>query len=482
MSGRNNKLCFKNPGYYTMNKFQEIFELQKKHFHKVVKFQSADERILKLKKLANWIIKNQSEIRDALARDFHKPQVEADITDIKFVLNEIDHACKNLRKWLRPKKVRTPLFMIGTRSKIIYEAKGVVLIIAPWNFPFMLPLSPLVSALAAGNCAVIKPSEMSPHTSAVIEKLARDIFPPEEVSVLPGDEKTGQSLIDLPFDHIFFTGSERVGKIIMESAAKNLSSVTLELGGQNPVIVDETARINEAAERIVQGKLFNAGQSCVAPNMVYVHTSVADALTDKIKFYIKDYYPDGFDGLDYTHIVNDIHFERLKSLLQDAIDKNAQIIQNNFKENSERIFAPAVLTNVKEDAKINNEEIFGPILIVVCYENINEIINKLITGAKPLALFIFSQRKKNINYILKNISSGTVAVNSTSIQFLQHELPFGGVNQSGIGRTHGYYGFLDFSNVRAVLKQKNGITGFKLLRPPYTELTKKIVRLIMKYV
>jgi len=465
-----------------MNTFHQIIELQKSHFHSIVKFQSPKERILKLKKLAAWINNHQQEIRDALAKDFHKPQIEADITDIKFVLNEIDHVRKNLKKWLKPKRVKTPLFMIGTRSRVIFEPKGVVLIIAPWNFPFMLPLSPLVSAIAAGNCAVIKPSELSPYTSAIIKRLVEEIFLPEEVTVVLGDEKAGQSLIEQPFDHIFFTGSERVGKIVMGAASKNLASVTLEMGGQNPVIVDETARIDEAAERIVQGKLFNAGQSCVAPNTVYVHSSVADKLIEKIKFFVQKYYPDGYDGPDYTRIVNDAHYIRLKELLQDALKNEAEIILNNYSENSDRIFAPVVLSNIINDAKINHEEIFGPILIVVCYKNIDEIIRELIKKAKPLAVFIFSQRKKNISYILKNISSGTVAVNSTSVQFLHLGLPFGGVNHSGIGRTHGYYGFLDFSNERAVLRQKNGLTAFKLLRPPYTEATKRIVRIIMKYV
>jgi aldehyde dehydrogenase (NAD+) len=372
--------------------------------------------------------------------------------------------------------------MTGTRSYISYEAKGVILIIAPWNFPFMLPLSPLVSAISAGNCAIIKPSELSPATSAIVKKLVEDLFPPEEVFVFLGDEKTGQRLIELPFDHIFFTGSERVGKIVMKAAAKNLTPVTLELGGQNPVIVDETARVKEAAERIVQGKLFNAGQSCVAPNTVYIHKSIYDEVVEQIKIFIDDFYPQGFTGADYTHIVNNNHFERLTELLDDALQKDTEIILNKFQSNNDRVFAPVLLGNVSNDAKVNNEEIFGPILIVVCYENVDDILDDLIKKPKPLALFVFSQQKKRINYILKKVSSGTVAINSTSIQFLQHALPFGGIKNSGNGRTHGYYGFLDFSNQRAVLKQKNGITGFMFFKPPYTDLTKKIVKFVMKYI
>jgi aldehyde dehydrogenase (NAD+) len=465
-----------------MDTYNQILSNQKDYFHSTVKMQSAAQRIQKLKKLRNWITSHQQDIRDALYHDFHKPQVEADLTDIKFVLNEIDHTCKNLKKWLRARDVKTSLFMIGTRSKIIYEPKGVVLIISPWNFPFMLAISPLVSAIAAGNCAVIKPSELSPNTSAVIQKLVDDLFPAEEVCVCQGDEKTGQSLIDLPFNHIFFTGSERVGKIVMRAAANNLASATLELGGQNPVIVDETARVAEAAERIIQGKLFNAGQSCVAPNTIYVHKSITDKLIDQMKCYIKEYYPHGYDNPDYTQIVNDFHFRRLNALVQDAISKDAQVLLNNHQANDNRIFGPVILTGVSRAAKISSEEIFGPILVVVSYENMDQIIDELVHKQKPLALFVFSQQKKKINYILKNLSSGTVAINSTSIQFLHHELPFGGVNNSGIGKTHGYFGFLDFSNQRAVLKQKNGLTGFKFFRPPYTDFTKKLVKIVMKYI
>jgi len=465
-----------------MNPYKQIFSDQKDYFHNTIKRQNVKQRIEKLKTLRSWIINHQQDIRNALLRDFHKPHVEADLTDIKFVLNEIDHTCKNLKKWLHVRKVKTPLFMIGTRSKIMYEPKGVVLIISPWNFPFMLAISPLVSAIAAGNCAVIKPSELSSNTSAVIQQLVNDLFQAQEVFVCPGDEKTGEQLIELPFDHIFFTGSERVGKIVMQAAAANLASVTLELGGQSPVIVDETARVVEASERIIQGKLFNAGQSCVAPNTVYVHKSIADKLIEGMKFYIRDYYPQGYDNSDYTRIVNDFHYRRLNELLQDAVSKEAQVLLCDHVANDKRIFGPVILSRVSSAAKISGEEIFGPILVVVSYENIDKLIDDLVSQPKPLALFIFSQQKKKINHILKNLSSGTVAVNSTSIQFLHQELPFGGVNNSGIGRTHGYYGFLDFSNQRALLKQKNGLTAFKFFRPPYTDFTQKLVKLVMKYI
>lgn len=464
-----------------MDHFQEIFNQQQNHFHNFLRYQPVNERIVKLKKLKKWIITHQQEIRDALYNDLHKPQTEANITDIKFSLTELDHACKNLRKWTKPERAKTPLFMIGTRSKIICEPKGVVLIIAPWNFPFMLVVSPLVSAIAAGNCVIVKPSELSNHTSGIICKMIEDLFPPDEIAVFTGDEKTGQKLLELPFDHIFFTGSPRVGKIVMQAAAQRLTSVTLELGGQNPVIVDESARVKEAAERITLGKFFNAGQSCVAPNTVYVHKSISEKLLDEIKKQIFQNYPEGYDHPDYTYIINDFHYYRLQNLVTDALDKGAKTIVNENKSNDKKIFAPVVLTGISDDAKINNEEIFGPVLIVVSYENIDEIIKILSGRPKPLALYIFSQQRSKINYILKNIASGTTVINDTSIQFLQQELPFGGINGSGIGRTHGYYGFLDFSNRRAVLKQKNGFTGFKLLNPPYSGKTDKIVKYVMRY-
>ena len=308
-----------------------------------------------------------------------------------------------------------------------------------------------------------------------------ELFENQEICVITGDEKTGQSLIELPFDHIFFTGSDRVGKIVMQSAAKNLTSVTLELGGQNPVIVDESALVSEAADRIIQGKFFNAGQSCVSANTVYVHKSIAESFLQELKNHLTAYYPDGYDHPDYTRIVNDKHYTRLNDLLENAIANDAKVVLNENNQNTKRIFAPVILTGVNENAKISNEEIFGPILVVLPYDNLEQLFEILNSKPKPLALYIFSQYRKKINYIIKNITSGTVAVNSTAIQFMQYELPFGGERNSGFGRAHGYYGFLDFSNQRAVLKQKNGLTGFKFFKAPYSENTKKLVKIFMKY-
>ncbi|KAA3609960.1 MAG: aldehyde dehydrogenase family protein [Calditrichaeota bacterium] len=465
-----------------MNPYQTIFEDQQKHFLKEIKNSTAKERIAKLKKLRSWIFSHRQEIRNAVYKDFKKPAVGVDLSEIKVVLNEIDVATGNLKKWMKPKKVPTPITFLGTKSWIEYEAKGVALILAPWNFPFQLTIGPLVSAIAAGNCAVVKPSEMSEHTSDLMKSMISDLFDESEVTVVLGDYKVSESLLKLPFDHIFFTGSPQVGKIVMNAAAKNLTSVTLELGGQNPVVVDETARIKDAAKRLIYGKFMNNGQSCVSVNTVYVHKSKQDELVTELKSELSKAFPgDAFKNEDYARTINEKHFQRVKNLSVDAVEKGAEIITGSTFDEEDCYIAPTILNNVPREANICNEEIFGPVMPIQSYENIEDVVSEINNKEKPLALYVFSQTKKNINYILKNTSSGTTAINETTWQFGQKHLPFGGVNSSGMGKSHGHHGFMAFTNERSMLKQKNGFTIAQLVHPPYTKSVKWIVDLIVKY-
>jgi len=465
-----------------MNPYQSLFEKQQKYFREKVKNCSPRERIQKLKKLRDWIISHKQEIRDAFYKDFHKSEVEVDLSEIKIVLNEIDHATRHLKKWMKPKKVPTPLTFLGTKSWIKFEPKGVSLILAPWNFPLQLTIGPLVSAIAAGNCAIVKPSEISPHTSELMKSLIAELFEENEITFILGDYKVSENLLKLPFDHIFFTGSPQVGKIVMDAAAKNLSSVTLELGGQNPVIVDETARIKETANRLIYGKFMNNGQSCVSVNSVYVHKSKQDELVAALKDELERQYPGQTkENLDYARIINTKNFIRVKSLVDEALSRGSEIISGTDTDENQCYLEPTILNNVPKDAKVFNEEIFGPFLPIRAYENLDDVIAEINSKEKPLALYVFSQSKKNINFVINNTSSGTTAINETTWQFGHKNLPFGGVNTSGIGKAHGYHGFMAFTNERSILKQKNGFTMASLVQPPYTKRVKMIVDLIVKY-
>lgn len=459
-----------------------IFDNQQKHFRETVKNSSADQRIKKLKKLRRWILEHQQDIRDALNKDFRKAETEVDLSEIKATLIELDHAIKNLTKWLRPKKVRTPLILIGSHSFVRFEPKGVCLILSPWNYPFMLTIAPLIPAIAAGNCVIVKPSEISRHTTELMLSMAQSLFNENEIAFLSGDHLVAAELLKLPFDHIFFTGSPPVGKIVMEAAAKNLTSVTLELGGQNPVIVDETAHIKDTAKRLVYGKFLNNGQSCVAPNFVFVHESRQDDLCDALVEEINKFFPGRItENPDFARIINKNNFTRLQNLIEDALAKKAVPVTELKLNKDECFIAPFITKNTPDNTLAFSEEIFGPYLPVTCYQHLEDVIFRINKNNKPLAVYIFSQSKKNIKYILDNTPSGAAGINETTLHFSNPYLPFGGISFSGIGRTHGHYGFLAFSNERAVLRQRNGLTTTRLVEPPFTKLTKKIVQLIIKY-
>lgn len=438
-------------------------------------------RRAKLKALQSALMKYRSQIRKALQDDFSKPASEVDLVEIYPVLSEIKHTIKHLKKWTSAKSVSTPLAFFGAKSYIHYEPKGVVMIMAPWNFPVNLTLGPLVSAIAAGNTVVVKPSEHTLHSSAIIRLIVEEVFDPNEVAVVEGGIDTATALLELPFNHIFFTGAPAIGKIVMTAAAKHLSSVTLELGGKSPALVDETADINQAASAIAQGKFANAGQICIATDYILVHESKKKALLDALKSVLHSYYDgDAASSNSYTCIVNRKHTERIISMLDDAKSAGAQVAVGGNVDRNNRFVEPTIVTDMPLDCRLMEEEIFGPILPVVAYKNKEEAIALIKGREKPLALYIFSKSKSNINYFMNNTRAGGTCINNTAQHFYNHNLPFGGSNNSGIGKSHGHFGFISFSNERAVMKQNLPSVTAKLI-PPYDAAKQKLIDFTLKW-
>ncbi|MBL6447450.1 aldehyde dehydrogenase family protein [Fulvivirga sp. 29W222] len=462
----------------------EVFSKQQKQsLH--MRSENIKQRARRLKALQLWVEKNQKPIQDAIYKDFKKPATEVNITEIYPVLTEIKHTLQHLNNWTKPAKVDAPISMMGTTSYIQYEPKGVCLIIAPWNFPFNLAIGPLVSALAAGNTVVLKPSEMTPHTSELIDTMVGELFKEEEVRVFNGGIEVSQELLKLPFDHIFFTGSPSVGKVIMKAAAEHLTSVTLELGGKSPAIIDQSTNLKDAAEKIAWGKFINNGQTCVAPDYVLIQNTVADAFAEHLIGAVKQQFDSkkqGFDiSTDYARIVNQKHFNRINELIKDALEKGAELIMGGEAKADENFIPPTVLTSVSDKAAVMEEEIFGPVLPIRTYENIDDAIEFINSKPKPLALYYFGKHSSNKKLILNSTSSGAVCINDCVLHFNHPNLPFGGVNNSGIGKSHGWHGFMAFSNEKPVLKQRVGLTTSKTVYPPYNNRVQQVVNLLMKY-
>ncbi len=466
---------------YTENTYWNLFSEQREHQFKVANT-SASERIKKLNTLQRALEKTyRDKIRKALFKDFRKPIVETDLTEIYQVIGEIKLAKRSLRLWMKKKRIETPIALIGTTSWIQYEPKGVCLIISPWNFPITLTLGPLVSAIAAGNTVILKPSEMTPHTSAVMQEMVDDIFPDNEVALIQGEVEVSQELLKLPFNHIFFTGSPAVGKIVMEAASKHLTSVTLELGGKSPTIVDSTANLKTAAKRIAWGKFLNGGQICVSPDYVLVHEKVKDKLISALKDRLLSFYTEDISKSEsFSRIVNKKHYQRLLNYLEDAKDKGGNFVFGGDHKEDENYIGPTIICDLPEKSLLLQEEIFGPILPIISYSTTEEAINYINKRENPLALYLYSKSRKTANQILRNTRAGSSAINTDVLQFANHRLPFGGVNNSGIGKGHGFYGFRAFSNERSVLKQHT-IGLIELLFPPYTALTRWLANFTIKW-
>lgn len=459
---------------------ESIFELQKKNQFSVGNT-NVSARKAKLIQLQDAIIKYKPDIREALYNDFGKHPSEVDLTEIYPITSEINHAKRRLKKWLGSNRKKTPIALFGASSRIKYEPKGVVLIISPWNFPFNLTFGPLVSAIAAGNCIMIKPSEMTPHSSGLIKKIISEIFDEDEVAVVEGGVETSEKLLSLPFNHIFFTGSPAVGKKVMSAASKHLTSVTLELGGKSPTIVDETANLKLAAKRIAWGKFLNTGQVCIAPDYVLVHESVQEALVLELEKRVGMLYSEEpAQDTSYGRIVNKKHHNRLTQLIEDAIGKDATIVLGGDIQKGDNYIAPTILTNVKEDALLMQEEIFGPLLPVITFKSIDKVIDMVNSKEKPLALYMYSRSKKNIKRVIDNTRAGGTCINQNGIQFFNLNLGFGGSNNSGIGKSHGDEGFKAFSNPRGIMHQHIP-NALDFLTPPYNGFKQKLIDLTIKW-
>jgi len=459
---------------------QRIFDLQQKNQFQVAS-KTASERKALLKKFHKAVLKYRPQIKEALFNDFRKHPSEVDLTEIYPVTSELKHVKSNIRRWMKPHRVSTPLALLGSSSYIRYEPKGVVLIISPWNFPINLTFGPLVAAIAAGNTVMIKPSEHTPHAAELMKKIIDEVFDEKEVALVEGGIATSSNLLKLPFNHIFFTGAPAIGKIVMEAAAKNLTSVTLELGGKSPTIVDETASVETAARRIAWGKFLNNGQVCIAPDYVFVHKSKKEAFIAAVKKNIKQFYTEDASKADsYARIVNSRHQERISSYVADAVEKGAKIeVGGNF-DSTQDYIAPTVVSNLPKNADLLEKEIFGPVMPIIEYTNISEVIESINAKEKPLALYIFSKKRKNINYILANTRAGGSCINHAAVHFFNNNLPFGGSNNSGIGKGHGWYGFQAFSNARGILKQ-HVPNALELLLPPYNNFKQTLIDLTIKY-
>jgi aldehyde dehydrogenase (NAD+) len=460
-----------------------IFGIQKENRWKIANT-TANQRIEKLKKFKSQVEKYSQDLRDAMFKDFRKSPQEVDLTEIMPVISEIKDAILHLKSWMRPVRVGTPLTLFPSSSQIIYEPKGLILIISPWNYPFHLIGTPLVAAIAAGNCTIIKPSNNTKHTAAVTKKMLAEIFDENEVYVSESDRDTATALLEKPFDHIFFTGSTSVGITIMEAAAKNLTSVTLELGGKSPVIIDESVDMDDTTAKVVWGKVLNGGQTCVGVDYVLVHESKYVEFIESCKAQVKKFYgqsaEDWHTTPDFCRIINDKNFERLQETVKSSIKQGAKLELGGEFKKEERYISPTILSNVTLESPVMMEEIFGPILPVMSYKTLDEAIAIVQGKNKPLSLYIFSDNNETIEKILKNTSSGGVVINGVVAHLGNPELPFGGVNHSGIGNYHGHFGFKAFSHERAVLKVSK-LTLLRMLFPPYTKTTKAFVDFMTNY-
>jgi aldehyde dehydrogenase (NAD+) len=447
-----------------------------------LKLTTYSERIHKLKKLKENILSNRDNIKDALNKDFRKNESEVDLTEVFPVIQEINHTIKNLRKWMKDKYVKTPLTLLGSKSYIKYEAKGLVLIITPWNFPINLTFVSLVNAISAGNTVMIKPSEITDFTSKIIKKIVDETFNKNEVYTILGGSDIAEKVLKLKFNHILFIGSPTIGKIVMKAASKHLASVTLELGGKSPTVIDEEVDLKSTAKRIAWAKFINNGQVCIAPDYILINKKLKDKFLKLLIENIKKLYSENpKTSKNYCRVVNRRHFLRLSNLIEDAKKNNGKIHFGGEKDIDQLFIEPTILTDISEKSKIHKEEIFGPVLPIYDYNDLDEAINFINNKNKPLALYIYSKNEKNVSKIINETSSGGVCINHSTLHYSNYHLPFGGVNNSGSGRCHGIYGFKEFSNPKSIFKQLVKISPTDIIIPPYSRFKKKIINLMIKY-
>jgi aldehyde dehydrogenase (NAD+) len=431
----------------------------------------ADERIGKLKRLRSAILARREELFDAVRSDFRKPRLEAWMTELYATVAEIDHTIKHLRSWMRDRRAKGNMSLFSSRSFLRLEPKGRVLIMAPWNYPFQLMMAPLSAAIAAGDVAIAKPSNKTPATSAFIASLVGEVFPRDEVAVVEGPGGTlGDMLLELPFDHVFFTGSPKVGIKVGEAAARVHAGLTLELGGKSPTILLEGADLRDAARKIVWGKCLNAGQTCIAPDYLLCPRGEVEAFAAQAKAAIERFYGSGEEerraSPDFPRIVDEAACARLEALVADAVAKGARLVVGGRFDLEERYAAPTILTGAEPDMAIMGEEIFGPILPILAYDSLDEALAFVRARPKPLALYVLGRDRRAARKVLDGTTSGSACANNLIIQIANSELPFGGVGMSGTGNYHGYYGFRTFSHERNVMIQ-GPVNMSGSLFPPY---------------
>ncbi|WP_437919655.1 aldehyde dehydrogenase family protein [Sphingobacterium sp. LRF_L2] len=450
--------------------FSAIFNSQKDTLQ-AVKDSTLADRLAHLQKFRSAVIEHKDAIVEAVYQDFQRAKAASYIIEVGQVINQIDYVIQQLPNWITNDAI-TPAAAPKDHPyhvEVMYEPKGVVLVVGPWNVPFYLTLYPLVYAIAAGNTVIVKPSELTPYTSAVIKKIIDQVFDPSLVAVVEGGVPEMTEILRYPFDHIYFTGSPKVAKIVMEAAAKHLTSVTLELGGKAPAILDTSADLDKAAYRIIKAKVLNAGQICMDVDYVLVPEELQSSLIAKMNAFLTNGYgeSEAFDYKDYDQIINQPNFERVKRLYTDAVADGANVVWGGVFNEELRKIQPTILTNVSTESAIMKEEIFGPLLPIIAYKTKEEAIAIVNGIEKPLGLYVFSEDKAFTDYILQHTSSGGVAVNDVMIQAFDPGIPFGGVNNSGIGKGYGIHGFLELVNAKTILYQAADAPEEEFLKAPY---------------
>jgi coniferyl-aldehyde dehydrogenase len=461
---------------------RNIFDRQRLAFRRAVPDHS--QRLRSLKHLESAVIDRQSEIVDTISQDFGgRARQETLALELAPLVDSIRHVKRHLAEWMRPRKVPAGINFFPAKAQVTCQPLGVVGIIGAWNYPVLLTLSPLVDAIAAGNHAMLKPSELAPRTAELLKKIVAAVFPEEFISVVIGGAEIAAQFASLPFDHLLFTGSTRVGKLIMRSASENLTPVTLELGGKSPVILHSEFPLRTAVERILTGKLYNAGQTCLAPDYVFVHQSQVDTFVQLAREVTRRLYPRWADNPDYTRIINNFHYERLTGYIKDAEIRGARVV--SLGEHTEgcssenRVLPPVALLDLDDSMAVMQEEIFGPILPILTYKTVAEALRYVNERPHPLALYYFDTHRNRVNAILRSSISGGVTINDVIYHIAQNNLPFGGVGPSGMGHYHGKSGFETFSLKKGVLLQSRFST-LSFLRPPYGPLSERVIRFLLR--
>lgn len=450
----------------------KAYQSQKQYFnHQTVA--SVPERIKLLKVLKQIIKQKEEDIIAALDEDFRKPEFETLTTELLVVYKEINLFIKNLKKWQKPERVSSDLINFPSSDKIFHVPLGNILVISPWNYPFQLAITPLIGAIATGNTVILKPSEYAPKTAQILEIFISEVFKPEVCQVIQGDAETADYLLDLKWDFVFFTGSVNVGKIVSQKIAKNMTPHCLELGGKNPCIIDETAKINTSAKRILWGKFLNAGQTCIAPDYLLVHENILNEFIESLQNHLQNFYSkDAQKSEDYARIISQKHFERLVNLLE-----NQNIISGGQYEGKELFIEPTLVLNPDLESKLMKEEIFGPILPIIGYKNEKDLENIILKNDKPLALYVFSKKMTFQDKMIQKYDFGGGVINDTVVHFVNDKLPFGGVGKSGVSNYHGKHSFNTFTRQKSVVNRKTYL-DVPIKYPPYNKISifKKLLK------